>query len=740
MADYLAPALTTPVVLATGYVPPLLTTPVVLCQDAVTTVNATLTATLPAPALALTLQATGGISRSFLQATLPAVALPALTLTAVGLRLHAAYIAAPLPAPALNLALAAQGSQDIDLPDADGTRATAPHRHREHTANPAALPWTEARRTALKQAAPHTAALPLRRGWTIAAQQMLSLHRAASAPHGHALGVTARSSAEHHETQRTTRILGAGHHHALPLGYGTTTPHAEYIRRRQHLTTAQAQMLPTASALSAGHHHGIALAKRTTQRHAQAIPLPVGYWQATYQPPEQPVTQYSSPVAIRFCYNAATAAMLFGCPPATARPDIIVPVRRVYYMVHDIYVTRLSDSQQVPARQLEIALDADSHTWSCNTTLVGRDALDLVQPDIPGQPVILVAHINGYDWHIIVDQWRESRQFGSTGISATGHGLTAEINAPWVLPESGTVGSQMTLQQVFAALLPFGSGWSISWDTRAPDWIVPAGAWSWTSKTPISAIHSAAAELGLVIVPDRATRTLTVMPRYPVAPWAYDTAIPDIVIPEQAITRYERQQPAPAQANAIYIHGSDVGGVIGQVTRSGTAGDRMAATVSHPLVTHSDAARLLGTRRLAAEHQQPSWRSITMPLGGELPLAEIGQLLEIDAGVRTERAVIAGVRISATADERSTTVRQQLSLGENTDNRWARFRSLIPGSPTMLGEITVTDASTGTVTASLLGGGTIRARGAGNVGDKIYIRDGVVQGQAPSLPSYAIEV
>lgn len=52
----------------------------------------------------------------------------------------------------------------------------------------------------------------------------------------------------------------------------------------------------------------------------------------------------------------------------------------------------------------------------------------------------------------------------------------------------------------------------------------------------------------------------------------------------------------------------------------------------------------------------------------------------------------------------------------------------------------VTAASGGQVTVELPGGGHITARGDATTGQTVYVREGVVEGTAPSLPIVTIEV
>lgn len=64
-------------------------------------------------------------------------------------------------------------------------------------------------------------------------------------------------------------------------------------------------------------------------------------------------------------------------------------------------------------------------------------------------------------------------------------------------------------------------------------------------------------------------------------------------------------------------------------------------------------------------------------------------------------------------------------------NLYEQFRQLIPESPLQAG--TVIEIGSGVVTVALPGGGLLRARGNAAVGQKVFVRDDVVEGIAPSL-------
>ena len=71
-------------------------------------------------------------------------------------------------------------------------------------------------------------------------------------------------------------------------------------------------------------------------------------------------------------------------------------------------------------------------------------------------------------------------------------------------------------------------------------------------------------------------------------------------------------------------------------------------------------------------------------------------------------------------------------------NLYEQFLQLIPDPPLQAG--TVIGVGSGVVTVALPGGGLIRARGNAAVGQKVFVRDDVIEGSAPSLTLEIIEI
>ena len=71
-------------------------------------------------------------------------------------------------------------------------------------------------------------------------------------------------------------------------------------------------------------------------------------------------------------------------------------------------------------------------------------------------------------------------------------------------------------------------------------------------------------------------------------------------------------------------------------------------------------------------------------------------------------------------------------------NVYQQFRQLLSDPPLRVG--TVTDVASGVVRVQLPGGGLVKARGNAEIGQNVFVRDGVVEAVAPSLAVEIIEV
>ena len=71
-------------------------------------------------------------------------------------------------------------------------------------------------------------------------------------------------------------------------------------------------------------------------------------------------------------------------------------------------------------------------------------------------------------------------------------------------------------------------------------------------------------------------------------------------------------------------------------------------------------------------------------------------------------------------------------------NVYQEFVALLPARPLLVGDVIATAA--GVATIELPGGGTIQARGAAAVGQRVFVRDGAIEGAASTLSYVSADV
>ena len=64
-------------------------------------------------------------------------------------------------------------------------------------------------------------------------------------------------------------------------------------------------------------------------------------------------------------------------------------------------------------------------------------------------------------------------------------------------------------------------------------------------------------------------------------------------------------------------------------------------------------------------------------------------------------------------------------------NPYRVFIDLLPARPLQVGTVAAVDGDVATIT--MPGGGTLQARGQATAGQRVFVRDGVIEGEAPTL-------
>lgn len=361
--------------------------------------------------------------------------------------------------------------------------------------------------------------------------------------------------------------------------------------------------------------------------------------------------------------RAPSTHLVFSCPPRVGgavhlvfghvcayKPALVsVPVRRVYVTINSIDLRRVAGDVSLPADAFNLALDADSWTFSWSASL-HKSAEPLVSLFDE-----LEARINGVPYRLAVGKVARDRRFPQTRLKVSGRGLAqvlADPQAPVVSYDNTT---QRTAQQLMADVLTVNGvsmGWDIDWGLT--DWLVPANAWAFQG-TAMQALADIAGAAGGYVQPHPTSRILRVLPRYPAAPWTWGGVTPDLELPAAVceVESFERvERPG---YNRVYVGGASQG-VFGPVTRTGTAGDVLAPQVTHSLITDAAAHRQRGLAELADSGSQVHL-SLTLPV-----LPETGLILPGTMARYTADQTRMGIVRSTSLTWSSPVMRQTIGL------------------------------------------------------------------------------
>jgi hypothetical protein len=376
-------------------------------------------------------------------------------------------------------------------------------------------------------------------------------------------------------------------------------------------------------------------------QHARRPPAGMEAWPPIVQPPVQPPVISGDPNLVFRCpaINGSPVFFVFGSPycigqePQPPAGLVIVPIRSVYMVINEASLRRVDGNIALASTSMSINLDADSWTWGFSASLPGHLLANL-EPATSEAPVELEALFNGTAFRVIVESITRERTFGKSTLRVQGRGKSALLDSPYAPTGDFINTTARTAQQLVGDVLTLNGislGWSIDWALE--DWLVPAGVFAHQGSY-VAAVNAIAKAAGGYVQPHASLQTLRVLPRYPVAPWAWSTVTPDFELPSAVTTREGIEWVERPRYNRVFVSGQQ-SGVLGQVTRAGTAGDLLAPMVTDPLITTAAAARQRGLSVLANTGRQANV-SLRLPVLAETGVIRPGQFVRyVDAG--TER-------------------------------------------------------------------------------------------------------
>ncbi|MFB2653881.1 hypothetical protein [Shewanella seohaensis] len=366
---------------------------------------------------------------------------------------------------------------------------------------------------------------------------------------------------------------------------------------------------------------------------------------------DKPFVPKLAPISLQFDAVPMVCHWDNGGGPINANPilpnlDFKIPIepqiRRYYLMQPTVTCVRVSDS--LPIVISNVSISHSRGQWARAVSLEFSSRIDAER----AHNELLLITINGYEFYAMAEQPSVSKVFGSATYNSTGRSRVAELAAPYKLPLSYTNATARSFAGLLGDLLQ-NTGWMVELN-GIPDFTIPAGAFSVGNKTPIEAVAEAVGQLGCMVLTDDATKKLTIVPRWPTAPWAMATAVPDIVLHDAVITSYSDSVSRNPLCNVVWLRGEQQG-IDAKVKRAGSAGNIPAADIIAQLIVDNQAARVAGTNALA-ETGDKLTVNIAMPVMADLPPVTPGMLVGVTINSDVFKGVCDSWTIRATVSER----------------------------------------------------------------------------------------
>lgn len=337
--------------------------------------------------------------------------------------------------------------------------------------------------------------------------------------------------------------------------------------------------------------------------------------------------------------------------PVDHQPPEQPEIRGSYYVMNNASMIEVSTGTPLAFQDLEIGLDLDSFSWTCSATIMNAASMNLIKPTATGPAEIAVA-VNGQAWRFIVESYSTDRAFGREQYRISAVSRTQFLAAPYAPLRTRRFGAQINAQGVIGDELLY-TGYTITWASGLPDFLIPADAWGYENKTPIEVISEIAAAAGAVVVPALDVDVLHIRPRYRVSPWALGAiaeAELDAIITDTMTMAYSAQWSPKPLFDAVHVSGISAGVAV-DVIRTGYPGTDPAPDVYDALNVEAAQCGERGRAILCASGNQEIVSIDTpLPTSGAPGLIIPGDVVEwrdtINGGAGTWRGIVLENRIS----------------------------------------------------------------------------------------------
>lgn len=288
-------------------------------------------------------------------------------------------------------------------------------------------------------------------------------------------------------------------------------------------------------------------------------------------------------------------------------PPIEPPEKgEVIRIVNVINVVVLPSRTPIEFTNFTLSIDLSSIAWVATFDIADAASLALIKPQ-GGVVKEVEIDINGELFNVFIGRTSTSAAADKDKglikrIKCTGWSNTKLLSHPYSPKRSYAETSSSTPSGILTSELT-GTGFIASWES--PSWLIPADVFGYIDKAPLAGISELVNSVGGVIIPHQTDNSFTVKPYYPISPWNWGVATPDVFMTENQFFTMDTEWIPQESPDSIYVYGEEKGVGV-KCVKQGTAGLVTLPTVTDKHITDT----IAGTERGRIEVAKNGFKEI----------------------------------------------------------------------------------------------------------------------------------
>lgn len=304
-----------------------------------------------------------------------------------------------------------------------------------------------------------------------------------------------------------------------------------------------------------------------------------------------------------------------------------------------------------------IATDVNAYCWTGEISIapsVFHSILEEIKQS-PSQPLIHL-ELDGIAWEFLWENTRVHCEFNNNNFVVSGRSISAQLGADYAQTCGGIVAVDLQARQIAESVLEFSEFEIHSW--QAQDWLIPAGIYDLSSKTPLGVISELAQVAGGFVLSSKTGKKLSVLPLYQ-HPKEQDWQVA-YEYGAGVLFSLDTELSTAATYNSVRICGNFIGGFVYLAAEDGAA---EASIIENPLYSAIEVIRAKGEQVLADSGNKTLYTvEMLYAPHRDVALPELCDIVRVLAPSEEFVARVVGIKISANS---CTEIRQSLSLMRN---------------------------------------------------------------------------